>query len=120
MAGPRIEELQGHIGTDRIYGGVKPPERSEKHDHLIEIFAQILPDVVESVFLIVSDELVGTIDADDSASDDLLSFSDLIDGLIDEGLSESRITFGSGELTQQIRLSDIILRPVELPEHGFG
>lgn len=76
-----------------------PPERSEKHDHLIEVLAQILPDVVESVLLIVSDELVGTINTDDSASDDLLGFSDLTNGLIDEGLSESRITFGPGELT---------------------
>ena len=56
---------------------------------------QILPDIIESVFLIVTYELIGTIDTDHSASDNLLSFSDFIDSLINESFPESRITFGS-------------------------
>lgn len=77
------------MGTDRVYGGVKPPERSEKHDHLIEVLAQILPNVVESVFLIIADQFIGTVQTDHSASNDGIGLPDSRQSLVHEGHTES-------------------------------
>ena len=79
------------MGTDRVYGGVKPPKRSEKHDHLIEVFIRVLLDEMKTVFLIIADQFISTVQTDRSASNDGIGLPDPRQSLVHEELVDAGI-----------------------------
>ncbi len=78
------------MGTNRVCGGAKPSERSEEHD-LIEILIRVLLDEMETVFPIIADQFIGTVQTDRSASNDGIGLPDPRQSLVHEELVDAEI-----------------------------
>ena len=78
------------MGTNRVCGGAKPSERSEEHD-LIEILIRVLLDEMETVFPIIADQFISTVQTDRSASNDGIGLPDPRQSLVHEELVDAGI-----------------------------
>ena len=78
------------MGTNRVCGGAKPSERSEEHD-LIEILIRVLLDEMETIFPIIADQFIGTVQTDRSASNDGIGLPDPRQSLVHEELVDAGI-----------------------------